>query len=150
MNRRIVQSLKVLALFLLLDGLTWSLSWGMQFLCGKIIPGSEFHLASLEANRLAAVTVLTTLVIMFILQILADVEGCWVPICFGLSTPALLWLGGKALEALPSTAVSVVPAQIVYCIIVVLWSALMWYILLDDEDEKNKKTTKNTPRTDKK
>lgn len=135
MNERGVQVLKGLGLTIAAAALTWALSWFMQYVASITIPhpARSLHITSPEANRLALVTVLATVVVMVAIVLLRILDGYDTFILILLFGGAIeTGIGSVALHTFPATTVSTRPAQIVYGIVVVVWGILMWYVFLNN------------------
>jgi hypothetical protein len=128
MKRRIVVSLRIIGAIIAVVVLTGLLSWFMQYLCAVTISDQEFHLTSQPANRLTVITALVAVGLMVMIMILVLLDGC---ARLGLIACIMIGLGQLSSYAFSGTPVATQPAQVIYFIVVVLWSFLMWYIFLD-------------------
>lgn len=136
MYKRAVRSLAFLGLCLGAGALTWAMSWLIQYICGISIAGQHFHLSDSATNRLAAVTVLATVVIMVALSLIRLLnEWLLFFIIVFCGSAILAGISSVAMHIFPGTTVATDTARVTYDIVVLLWGILMWFIFLQDITE---------------
>lgn len=114
---------------------TWLLSWLVQFICSLLFTEAAFSVGNRAVNQLAASTVLAVVVIVIAWAIILEMGGCMLIIVAllvgGAVVSGISWVAARVFV---DTPVSNPAAQIVYGVLVVVWSFSLWYIFCLDND----------------